>query len=117
MKKEENLKVVGGEDPWIPQDGPSPRLRPDGCYDILCAVPLTLQPKTSFSFQLHLKCKVPVHMFQAKSVLDRGVALFDGGWASSDANVPLSLTLVNSSEERVMFDPGDTLARAFLMTR
>lgn len=97
-------------------DGIKPnRVGPGRVFNLMCPLKLNLPPGAEMTIGLDLSCNYPLHIFQTRSMLQRGLTLPDGLWACVDADTDLRLTIKNNSKETQLLDRKDVLARAFIL--
>lgn len=93
-------------------DGFTPtRQGPAASFNLRSPVAFTLAPGEERSLDLGLSCDHPVHIFQARGPVSRGVVLVDGIWAATDADMPLVLRMRNTGDQASHFEEGETVAR------
>lgn len=94
------------------KDGLTPtRNGPARTFNLRTPMALRLGVGEERTIDLGLTCDHPVHIFQARGPLQRGLTLVDGIWAATDAEVPLTLRVRNTSGEPLLVEEGETIAR------
>jgi hypothetical protein len=97
-------------------DGVKPnRVGPGKLFNLKSPLTLNIPAGATMKVDLGLSCNYPLHIIQARSMLQRSLLLPDGIWAAVDADTPLVLRIENKSKETALVERGDNLARAFVL--
>lgn len=115
-KKEPDMSRKKEPVRWLITDGTRPnRVGPGRVFNLRSPTPLSVPPKATVTLKLGVECNYPLHVFQSRGCLQRGLHLSDGIWAAQDSDQELSLTIENRSGDTQLVERGDVLARAFIM--
>lgn len=104
---------------WFIGDGVQPtRRESDGCFELLLALPLNLQPGENRVVDLGVRCDHAVHVIPAWEKRAKGLELVDGIWAAQDAdpNNNLKVTVKNVTSEMMLLDRGGLIARCIVFS-
>lgn len=118
-KKESEMSAKAKSDlvRFLVTDGVKPnRVGPARVFNLKAPIALNIPPGVTVKVKLGVSCNYPLHVFQARGCLQRGLKLPDGIWAAQDADTDLELTIKNESQETALIERGDVLARAFIIS-
>lgn len=97
-------------------DGVKPnRVGPGRLFNLRSPIALNIPPGVSVRVDLGLACNYPLHIVQARGMLQRNLLLPDGLWAAVDADTDLQIRVDNKGSETALIERGDVLARAFIL--
>lgn len=92
-------------------DGVKPnRVGPARVFNLKSPLTLNIPPKAVVKVDLGLACNYPLHVFEARSLLQRGLRLLQPGVLDADGDVIIGIE--NLGSEVVLLERGDVLARA-----
>ena len=84
-------------------------------FNLMAPLARDIPPDGEVTIDLQVSCKYPLHVFQTKSMLARGLVLPDGLWAAVDADTSLKLVIRNTSDKLQLLERKDIVARAYIM--